>query len=146
TAIKATKATSASGRRDKQNDIRLRNMDVSASRRGAIDEQAASAHDVFAVAQPVDDLDHRAIGQADLDLTPFDRFVVACNPDMGGLSVVNDCLTWHRQRRVSLASKNGNVCKHLWPQELSRIVDCRANQQPARSGIERGCDEGNIRR
>ena len=45
--IEPAKATSTSGRRDRQNDIRLRNMDRSASCRSAIDEQAALAHDGF---------------------------------------------------------------------------------------------------
>ena len=56
------KATNASGRRDRQNDIRLRNMDASASCRSAVDEQAAFAYDVLALAKAFQDLDHLSIG------------------------------------------------------------------------------------
>ena len=51
-------------------------MDVSASRRSAVDEQAAFAHDAFAVVQTFDDLNHLPVGEAGLDVTPFDRFVI----------------------------------------------------------------------
>src|SRR6478736_10402774 len=144
TAINAAKATSASGRRDRQNDIRLRNMDASASRRSAVDEQAAFAHDGFAVAQTFDDLDHLSVSEAGLYVTPFDRFVLACDPDVSDFAIVDNCVLWHCQRVISFASEDGHARKHFRTKQMPRIVNRRPHQQASCSGIERGRDKSNI--
>ena len=95
--------TIASGRRDRQNDIRLRSMDASASCSSAVDEQAAFAYNVLAFAEAFQDLDHLSIGQAGLDFAALDRLVVTCDPDMGRFPIVDDRVTRDSQRTVSFS-------------------------------------------
>ena len=63
-----------------------------------------------------------------LDVTPFDRFVVARDPDMSGFTVVDDCIARNGRRTVSFAGEDGDTRKHFGTQQMLRIVDRSAHQ------------------